>query len=154
MAEAESPSTKDLLFFIAGLATPRRVEKKTVTIPGPVVDMATDTRAFKTPALTYKQHRAVSLAAPGYDSLFVTHGRTIYHLNKDNLTVRESMTVDLPCRFLQVRFGKPPGDSHLRYGGPDSGWMVWAIGASYTGDGTRVDQYKTEIYKTFFRDRR
>jgi len=148
-------STPDKQGLMISRIDPKNLQdKKTVTLPGPVVDMATDTRRFETPALRYKQHRAVSLATPGYDSLFVTHGRTIYHLNKNNLTVRESMTVDLPCRFLQVRFDKPSGGNHMHYGGPDTGWMVWAIGASYTGDGTKVDQYKTEIYKTFFKDRR
>ena len=69
-------------------------------------------------------------------------------MNKNDMTLRQTIPVDLPCRFVNVMLGLPPGDAHLRWGGrPQSCWMIYAIGATYTGDGTKVDQYKTEIYK-------
>ena len=119
-------------------------EKKSITLPGPVLSMAADTKPFKTPALQYKQHRAVSMALAGYNSFFVTHGRTIYHINNDDLSIRAGMNLDLPCRIIHVKGGRPAGVA-------EDCWMVWAIGAWYKGDGTNVAEYKTEIYKLMFR---
>ena len=114
-------------------------DRKTLTLPGPVVNMATDTRPFNTPALAYKAHRAVSLAIGAHDGLFVTHGKNIYYMDSQKMTIRRTITVDLPCRILQVWYG-PSGTQ-------DATWSVIVLGATYTGDGTKVDQYKTELYK-------
>ena len=126
-------------------------DKKSTTLPGPVIDMATDTRPFKTPALQYRHYRAVSLAAPGSQSaLFVTHGNTIYQLHNRDLTIVRTATVDLPCRFIDVRLAKPPGTRYQIYSEPMECWMIWAVGATYKGDGSRVEQYKTKLYKIGF----
>jgi hypothetical protein len=126
-------------------------DKKSITLPGPVIDMATDTRPFTTPALRYRHYRAVSLAAPGsQDALFVTHGNTIYQLHNRDLTITRSATVDLPCRFIDVRLAKPPGSRYQTFSEPMECWMIWAVGATYKGDGTKVEQYKTKLYKIGF----
>ncbi len=126
-------------------------DKKSITLPGPVVDMATDTRPFTTPALRYRHYRAVSLAAGGSrDALFVTHGNTIYQLHNRDLTIVRTATVDLPCRFIDVRYAKPPGGSHQGFSEPMECWMIWAIGATYKGDGAKVEQFRTKLYKIGF----
>jgi len=126
-------------------------DKKSVTLPGAVVDMATDTRPFTTPALRYRHYRAVSLVAPGsQDALFVTHGTTIYQLNSADLTITRTATVDLPCRFIAVGVAKPPGSSYGTFSAPLECWMMWVVGATYKGDGSSVDQYKTKLYKIGF----
>jgi hypothetical protein len=126
-------------------------DKKSITLPGAVVDMATDTRPFTPPALRYRHYRAVSLAAPGsQDALFVTHGNTIYQLHNRELTITRSTTVDLPCRFIDVRVAKPPGSRYLDFSEPMECWMIWAVGATYKGDGAKVEQYKTKLYKIGF----
>ena len=126
-------------------------DKKSVTLPGAVVDMATDTRPFTTPALRYRHYRAVSLAAPGsQDALFVTHGNTIYQLHNRDLTITRSATVDLPCLFIDVRLAKPPGSRYQTFSAPMECWMIWAVGATYRGDGAKVEQYRTKLYKIGF----
>jgi hypothetical protein len=126
-------------------------DKKSITLPGPVIDMATDTRPFTTPALRYRHYHAVSLAAPGsQDALFVTHGNTIYQLHNRELTITRSTTVDLPCRFIDVRLAKPPGSRYQTFSEPMECWMIWAVGATYKGDGAKVEQYKTKLYKIGF----
>ena len=126
-------------------------DKKSVTLPGPVVDMAIDTRPRITPALQYRHYRAVSLAAPGsQNALFVTHGNTIYQLHNRDLTITRSAKLDLPCRFIDVRYAKPPGGSHQGFSEPMECWMIWAIGATYKGDGAKVEQFRTKLYKIGF----
>jgi len=141
-----SPNNDGLV--ITRISTNNFQDKKSLTLPGAVVNMATDTRPFKTPALQYQQYRAVSLAAPGYDVLFVAHGNKIYQLNKNDLTVIRIETVELPCRFVQARWGQPQGSG--RNSGVDYCWVVWAVGATYKGDGTKVDEYKSQLYKLAF----
>jgi hypothetical protein len=91
------------------------------------------------------------MAAPGsQDALFVTHGNTIYQLHNRELTITRSTTVDLPCRFIDVRLAKPPGSRYQTFSEPMECWMIWAVGATYKGDGTKVEQYKTKLYKIGF----
>lgn len=121
-------------------------EKLTVTLPSPITHMMTDTRTIVGPDLQYDRKRAVSLAVTN-DGLFVSHATNIYLLDKRRLTVRQKVPVDLPCRLIQVRRMKPPGDAHPRYGTPRDCFMVWAIGSIYIGDGQNLEKFRTKLYK-------
>lgn len=71
----------------------------------------------------------------------------IYVLDKKGLTERQNITVDLPCRLIQVRRGKPPGGTHAKYGTPNDCYLVLAIGSMYVGDGFSRAKYQTSLYK-------
>jgi hypothetical protein len=123
----------------------------TVSLPGAVTNLANDTRPLKNPALRYKVHSAVSLydGAPG--AVFASHGKTIYYIQKDNMAVQSSVTVDLPCRLIRVKHDWPPHGTHPIWGAAQPCWIVDAIGCTYTGDGTKPDvSTRTDLYKLGF----
>ena len=86
--------------------------------------------------------------------LFVSHGRSIFRIEAATLTLRDRYKVDLPCRLFEVNWGKPTQDSHPLWGSPSSCTLLYAIGASYIGDGAKPkdNQYKTQLYKIAIRD--
>lgn len=120
--------------------------KKTTTLSSPLVNMLTDTRAPVISDLRYNCPRAVRLAVQN-DWLFVSHGSKIYVLDKMRLNGRKIVFLDLPCRLIQVRGGKPPGENHPKYGAPQACYFVWAIGSTYEGDGQSRNKYQTLLYK-------
>ena len=121
-------------------------EKQTILLGSTVTHMATDTNTFVGPNLRYHRRRAISLAVTR-DALFVSHSTKIYVLDKRNLRERKQVSVDLPCRLIQVRRTKPPGGTHEKYGTPNDCNMVWAIGSLYNGDGQNMTKFKTTLYK-------
>ena len=121
-------------------------ERQTITLPGVVEDMATNTNPPAGVDLRYNLPRAVSLIATA-DSLYVSHGRKIYVLEKRRFVERQKITVDLPCRLIQVRRGRLPGEAHPKYRTPSECTIVWAIGATYVGDGQSRQKYQTSLYR-------
>ena len=93
----------------------------------------------------YNRPRAVSLLVT-QDLLFASHGTKIYVFYKRTLAEQRQVTVDLPCRLIQVRRGAPPG-TDIRYGVPQDCYTVWAVGAMYIGNGQKLDKFKTSLYK-------
>lgn len=121
-------------------------EKQTITLGSTVTHMATDTNNFVGPNLRYHRRRAVSLAVTR-EWLFVSHSTKIYVLDKRNLKETKQVTLDLPCRLIQARRTRPPGETHEKYGTPNVCDMVWAIGSLYNGDGQNMSKFKTTLYK-------
>jgi hypothetical protein len=112
----------------------------------PVHNMLTHTTPPTTTDLRYKSARAVSLVTV-QDQLVVSHGREIYVLNKRDLRQLQEVTVDLHCRLIRAQLGTPPGENHPKYGAPREGYIVWAVGGTYEGNGQTRDKYQTAIYK-------
>jgi hypothetical protein len=138
------PDNRALMITRINASNPN--EKTTVTLPGAVMEMVTDTNPPLAVNLGYNRPRAVSLLATA-DTLYVSHGTKIYILDKLRLNVRQSVTVDLPCRLIQVRRGKLPGDTHPKYGTPGECLIIWAVGAMYIGDGYSRAKYQTSAYR-------
>jgi len=119
-----------------------------------VADLTRDTRQ-RTPINIYKSSRAASMV---YDlqgkQLFISHGKSIFKVDAETLTLRDTFTVPLPCRVFHVWWGKPTEESHVLYGVPTSCTLLYAIGAHYTGDGAHAkgNDFKTELYKLAIRD--
>ena len=112
-----------------------------------VADLTTDLRR-REPGLPYKNHRSASLVrTPDEKLLFVSHGKSIFKIDTATMTLRDTYTLDLPCRVFHAWYGKPEPGVHPIYGGPASCILLYAIGASYRGDGTRAREFKTQIYK-------
>ncbi|HEX6719432.1 MAG TPA: hypothetical protein VF088_20180, partial [Pyrinomonadaceae bacterium] len=119
-----------------------------------VANLTTDTRQ-RNPQDRDKVSRSASIVRSGDGKwLFVSHGRSIFKIEAATLTVRDTYKVDLPCRLFYVGWGKPTADTHPLYGAPSSCTLLYALGASYLGDGTNVkdNQYKTQLYKLAIRD--
>lgn len=136
--------------LLVSRVSPSDLKTKTLSLLGPVGNMITDTRPLKAPALKYKSHRAVSLVKSALRSICISHGRRIYSILTDEMTVQSSVTVDLPCRLIRAKIDRPPHEKHEGYGGAEPCCIVWAIGASYVGDGTTAGGFKTQIYKLGF----
>jgi hypothetical protein len=120
--------------------------RSTMHIPTTVAYMVEDTNRVSGPNLRYNRPRAVSMITIN-DRLFVSHGTRIYVLDKTTLVTRSYATLDLPCRLIQVRLGKPPGETHPKYGAPKDCYFAWAIGSMYVGDGRSRNKYQTKLYK-------
>jgi hypothetical protein len=122
-------------------------EKRTVTLPGTVTHMVTDPNPVASPNLFYNRTRAVSLAVTP-QALFVSHERKIFMLDKNKLTQLQTITVDLPCRLIQVRYGRLPAtptpEGHV---GPRDCHLIWAIGSTYIGAGVELKNYRLKLYK-------
>ena len=119
-----------------------------------VANLTTDTRQRK-PQDRDKVSRPASMVRSADGKwLFVSHGRSIFKIEAATLTLRDTYKVDLPCRLFFVGWGKPTPDSHPLYGSPSSCTLLYALGASYTGDGSKVqsNQFKTQLYKIAVRD--
>lgn len=88
------------------------------------------------PAAHAKEQFALSLApSPDGQSLFVSVGKEIKRIGLSNFRLLPwSATVELPCRLACVKEG---------WGNT---WTVYALGAYYKGDGTKVDEFKTHLY--------
>ena len=80
-------------------------------------------------------------------NLFVSHGRSIFQIDVAKMELRATYKVELPCRVFHVWSGKPTEGSHGIYGTPGSCTLVYAIGASYRGDGLQNRESKTQLYK-------
>jgi hypothetical protein len=144
------PPTGATGLMISRINLERASEKLTKDLPGPVTHVVTDPSPPTEPKLDYYRPRAVSLLATS-DTLFVSHSMKIYVLDKATLAQRQIIPVDLPTRLIQVRRGKPPGDNHDKYGGPQECNFLWAIGSRYVGDGQNVnaqgEDVDTKLYK-------
>ncbi|MEN3327794.1 MAG: hypothetical protein V7638_2601 [Acidobacteriota bacterium] len=132
-----------------------RVDNKTFTQTGGislpagegVADLTKSTRPKEAGKL-YKNHRSASIVCMRDEKyLFVSHGRSIFRIDAATMTLRDTYTMELPCRVFHVWIGKPESGRHPVYDGPDSCILVYAIGASYSGDGKREGQFKTQMYK-------
>jgi hypothetical protein len=124
---------------------------KSISLPGPVINMTTDTRQMEVPTLQTKNDRAVSLVEPAIGAICVSHGKTIYAINKSDMSVSGSVTVDLPCRIISAKYDRAPHERHPIFGGAAPCLIVYAVGATYTGSGGRPQsQWKTELYKLGF----
>lgn len=138
------PDTQALMISRINPGNPK--DKLTITLPSPVTHMVTDKGTSVGPNLKYNRTRAVSLVATS-DALFVSHATKIYVLDKTRLTQRQQVTVDLPCRLIQVRRGKPPGENNPPYAAPRDCYLIWAIGSIYIGDGQNLERARTKLYK-------
>lgn len=111
-----------------------------------VVDLTTDTRQ-RQPGTPYKNQRSVSMVISRDEKwLFVSHGRSIFKIDVAKMELRETYTMELPCRVFHVWSGKPT-ESHIVYGTPLSCILLYAIGASYRGNGFEGKEFKTHLYK-------
>ena len=146
-AAHSKPDTSALIISRINPANPS--EKLTVELSGMVTYMVRDSRPVTSPNLEYNRQRAVSLLATA-DTLYVSHQYKICVLDKRTLTHRRSIFLNLPMRLIQVRRGKPPGESHPKYGVPQDCDFVWALGSRYMGDGVTV---KAEDYGKFYETR-
>jgi hypothetical protein len=119
-----------------------------------VANLTTDTRQRKVQDRDKQSRSASMVGSLDGNWLFVSHGRSIFRIEAATLTLRDRYTVDLPCRLFEVNWGKPTQDSHPLWGSPSSCTLLYAIGASYIGDGAkpRDNQYKTQLYKIAIRD--
>src|SRR5262249_38669337 len=139
------PDTHGLMISKVDLARPNA--KLTVTIGSSVTHMVTDTNTVVSPNLQYNRARAVSLFATR-DPLYVSHATKIYVLDKASLKTQQTVTVDLPCRLIQVRRGTLPAtptpEGHV---GPRECNLVWAIGSIYIGAGVELQKYRYKLYK-------
>lgn len=113
-----------------------------------VVDLTRDSRQ-RTPQDVYKTAHAASMVRTlDGRTLFVSHGRTIFKIDVMKLAVLETFKLELPCRLLHVWEGKPTQDSHVLYGTPSTCILLYAIGSSYIGDGSRPKgDFATRLYK-------
>lgn len=126
-------------------------ELKMITLPDVAIPTITDARPLKTPALQYKQHRAVSLLRVAASGLCVSCGKTIYAINTNQMVLKSSVDVDLPCRLVRAKIERPPYD--MKYGGVGGAapcHIVLAIGAFAASDGTTAENVKTKLYKLGF----
>lgn len=118
-----------------------------------VADLSTDTRQPQ-PGKAYKNRRSASIVITLDEKLlYVSHGRSIFEIDVAKMQLRETFKVELPCRVFHVWSGKPTKDSHPVYGSPASCTLLYAIGASYTGDGFRARDAKTQLYKLAIPDK-
>lgn len=118
-----------------------------------VVDLTTDTRR-REPGTPYKNQRAISMVV-GLDEklLFVSHGRSIFQIDVAKMELRQTFKVELPCRVFHLWFGKPTEGSHAVYGSPLSCNLLYAIGATYRGNGMEGRDMKTQLYKLAIPDK-
>lgn len=86
--------------------------------------------------VSYKEQVALTLAvSPDNRFLFVSAGSRIMKIATDSFTLHEwSTNTELPSRLVCVKQAGP------------SAYTVYALGSSYVGDGTKVDEYKTHLY--------
>lgn len=118
-----------------------------------VADLLSDTRQ-RTPGTPYKNHRSISMVLSRDEKvLFVSHGRSIFQIDVAKMELRATFKVELPCRVFHVWFGKPTEGSHGVYGTPGSCTLLYAIGASYRGDGFQNRDQKTQLYKLAIPDK-
>ena len=119
-----------------------------------VADLLTDTRQ-RTPGIPYKNYRSTSMVISRDEKwLFVSHGRSIFQIEVAKMELRQTFKVELPCRVFHVWSGKPTEGSHGVYGSPLSCTLLYAIGASYRGDGLQENRTsKTQIYKLAIPDK-
>ncbi len=113
-----------------------------------VVDLTRDTRQ-RTPLDLWKTAHAASMVRTlDGRKLFVSHGRTIFMIDSANLSLLGTFKLELPCRLLHVWGGLPSTASHGVYGTPSTCILLYAIGSSYLGDGTRSKgDFVTRLYK-------
>jgi hypothetical protein len=119
-----------------------------------VANLTTDTEQRK-PSDRFKVSRSISIVLSGDGKwIYVSHGRSVFRIEAATLTLRDTYKVDLPCRLFYVGWGQPTSESHPRYGAPSSCTLLYALGATYVGNGINLkdNQYKTHLYKIAVRD--
>ena len=110
-------------------------------------DLASDTRQQRPPG-TYKNQRSISMVRTLDDKLiFVSHGTTIFKVDAATMKLLDTYKTELPCRVFHVWHGKPTEASHAVYGTPSSCILLYAIGATYKGNGINATEFKTQFYK-------
>jgi hypothetical protein len=118
-----------------------------------VADLTTDTEQ-RQPGTPRKNQRSASLVcALDEKLLFVSHGRSIFKIDAATMSLRETYKTELPCRVFHAWWGKPTPDSHGIYGSPSSCTLLYAIGASYRGNGFEAKEFKTQLYKLAIPDK-
>ncbi|HKS39464.1 MAG TPA: hypothetical protein VJX74_02545, partial [Blastocatellia bacterium] len=118
-----------------------REKHKTILLPTKetISPFIMDIRSAEARQGLNRSQRAASLGMSLYNTpLFVSHGRTILQLDTQSMTVRRSATVELPCRLMYVTQDR------------SFCWMVYAMGATGSSDGSSVKEYKTHLYKLAF----
>ena len=85
--------------------------------------------------------------------IFVSHGKSIFKIDVATMKVVQTFQMELPCRVFHVWWGKPTQDSHLDYGTPTSCTLLYAIGASYKGNGYDGKEFTTHLYKLAIPDK-
>lgn len=112
-----------------------------------VADLTTDSRQ-PISGTPYKNQRSTSMVISRDEKwLFVSHGRSIFKIDVAKMELRDTYKMELPCRVFHVWWGKPTEGSHAVYGTPSSCTLLYAIGASYRGDGVQAREFKTQLYK-------
>jgi hypothetical protein len=116
-------------------------------------DLTTDTRQQPPPGF-FRNHRSISMVRTLDDKfIFVSHGRTIFKIDAAAMKLIDSYKVELPCRVFHVWAGQPTQDSHPVYSAPSSCILLYAVGASYAGDGLQGQHSKIHLYKLGIPDR-
>ena len=114
-------------------------EKQTVLLPSnePLGALLSETPTGGNTGVPPRQIRAASLLfSQSPDSLFVSQGRTIMRVDPESLAVRRTLAVDLPCQVVLATRGSDY-----------SGWLLYAVGAAYKGDGKSAGEFQTRLYK-------
>lgn len=118
-----------------------------------VAELTTDTEQ-RQPGTPRKNRRAASMLCTLDEKLlFVSHGRSIFKIDAATMSLSEAYKTELPCRVFHAWWGKPTQDSHILYGSPSSCTLLYAIGASYRGNGFEAKEFKTQIYKLAIPDK-
>ncbi len=112
-----------------------------------VADLTTNT-GQRQPATARKNQRSTSMVVSHDEKwLFVSHGKSIFKIDVAKMELRDTYKTELPCRVFHVWFGKPTEASHAIYGTPSSCILLYAVGATYKGDGVEEKEFKTHLYK-------
>jgi hypothetical protein len=111
-------------------------------------DLTTDNRQQRPPGI-YRAQRSISMVRTLDDKfIFVSHGRTIFKISAATMTLIDTYKMEMPCRVFHVWAGQPSFGSDPTYGSPSSCILLYAIGATYTGNGFEAGKdFKTNLYK-------
>ena len=114
-------------------------ETQSIRFPEVTGDYAVTGRTnptFRPGDITKEWQAGLALAVtPDNQSIFVSIGLTIMKVTASNMQPQQwRATTELPSRLVGVK--ERPGGN----------WVVYSLGSIYVGDGTRVDEYKTQLY--------
>ena len=119
----------------------------TVKLPFPLTHVVTDKNPPSGTNLQYNRPRAVSMAMTDRE-LFVSHATKISVIDKNKMTLSRTISLDYPCRLIQVRRGTLPA-TPTPYGhvGPRECNLIWALGSIYIGTGVELRHQQYRLYK-------
>lgn len=114
-------------------------ETQTIRFPDVTGDYAVTSRTnptFRPGDITKELQAGLTLAVtPDNQTLFVSIGLTIMKVTAGNLQPQQwRAATELPSRLVGVK--ERPGGN----------WVVYSLGSIYVGDGTKVNEYKTQLY--------